>query len=347
MSLPLERTESPLPLPSLRSTDFKLEPIFHPGRQVSKHQELGIPSPQKRPQTWLYPSARQEGKVPKHKCQGDLEGLPTTDSVYTGALEEESRDPRTTDEADDIEVQPEGMDIESADDFWRYAEAVQYECVGFVQLHLGLFAVERWAKEQGQGNLVQFEGDKSCPSCGDFPDSIIWDGVSIAFGRKHVNNELSPPTVICKDAQERLIKSVPWQEWLQDAILRKKLQNWLIDGGLDSDQKNYEAGLNAQLEHAKILQLELYPWLNSLCPHLRDMFGWRLGHGAIQNNKWGPQKEYLALFQILAAEESTMQMMAQSTLHQVKIFLHNPNQYMLQDLLAVPALYTILKLEHL
>jgi hypothetical protein len=41
-----------------------------------------------------------------------------------------------------------------------------------------------------------------------------------------------------------------------------------------------------------------------------------------------------------------MQMMTRSTLSQVKIFLHNPTQHTLQELLAVPALYTILELEH-
>ncbi|KIK52150.1 hypothetical protein GYMLUDRAFT_143587, partial [Collybiopsis luxurians FD-317 M1] len=65
--------------------------------------------------------------------------------------------------------------------------------------------------------LIQFEGDKSCPSCGVYPDNIIWDGVSVAFGRKHVlNDQLEPPTVIQENAPDRLSKSIPHQEWLQD-----------------------------------------------------------------------------------------------------------------------------------
>ncbi|KIK57521.1 hypothetical protein GYMLUDRAFT_172674 [Collybiopsis luxurians FD-317 M1] len=65
-------------------------------------------------------------------------------------------------------------------------------------------------------HFIQFEGDKSHPSCGIYPDNIIWDGVSIAFGCKHVNGELQPPTLVGNDAILCSSRPCPRQEWLPD-----------------------------------------------------------------------------------------------------------------------------------
>ncbi|KIK53467.1 hypothetical protein GYMLUDRAFT_178976, partial [Collybiopsis luxurians FD-317 M1] len=211
----------------------------------------------------------------------------------------------------------------------------------------GLF----WSVWFAYVRLIQFEGDKSCPSCGDLPENIIWDGVSIAFGWKHVNDELEPPTVIQDNAPECSSQPLPHQEWLPDRKMRKKLHEWLADGGLKpnkgGESEDLALNMEACLEHTRILQLELYPWLHTLSPYLRDMFSHRLGHGALQSEKgWSPRKEYLVLFLILSAEESTMQTMTRSSLKNLETFLLSPTWENLQGLLGVPALYTVLELEH-
>ncbi|KIK53586.1 hypothetical protein GYMLUDRAFT_111580, partial [Collybiopsis luxurians FD-317 M1] len=101
---------------------------------------------------------------------------------------------------------------------WRYGE--MEPTIPFVGS--GLFRSVWFAYVR----LIHFEGDKSCPSCGDFPNNVIWDGVSIAFGWKHVNEELQPPTVICNNAPNWPSRSIPQQEWLHNAKMRKKLQEW-------------------------------------------------------------------------------------------------------------------------
>ncbi|KIK62161.1 hypothetical protein GYMLUDRAFT_112142, partial [Collybiopsis luxurians FD-317 M1] len=92
----------------------------------------------------------------------------------------------------------------------RYEESQQDPFIPFISG--GLFRSLWFA----YARLVQFEGDKSCPSCGIYPDNIIWDGVSIAFGRKHVNGELEPPTLVGKDAVVHSSRPCPRQEWLPD-----------------------------------------------------------------------------------------------------------------------------------
>ncbi|KAJ6567485.1 hypothetical protein B0H10DRAFT_1758273, partial [Mycena sp. CBHHK59/15] len=39
-------------------------------------------------------------------------------------------------------------------------------------------------------------GDMQCPDCGTHPDDTIWDGVTLAFSRKHLLASLCPPTMI-------------------------------------------------------------------------------------------------------------------------------------------------------
>lgn len=42
--------------------------------------------------------------------------------------------------------------------------------------------------------IQRFDNDMHCVQCGPTPDNVIWDGVTLAFGRKHVLESLKPPT---------------------------------------------------------------------------------------------------------------------------------------------------------
>lgn len=42
--------------------------------------------------------------------------------------------------------------------------------------------------------LQIFENDMTCDHCGPFPDTVIWDGVTLAYSKKHLLDTLEPPT---------------------------------------------------------------------------------------------------------------------------------------------------------
>ncbi|KIK55191.1 hypothetical protein GYMLUDRAFT_248796 [Collybiopsis luxurians FD-317 M1] len=200
-------------------------------------------------------------------------------------------------------------------------------------------------------HLIQFEGNKTCPSCGDYPENVIWDGVSISFGRKHINNELRPPTLVQDKAPERQSRPCPRLEWLWDSNMQKKLRDWLFQGGLGiskEDKDDYQLQLEGCVQHAKSLQLELYLWLHSHSPHLKELFNCRLGYGAVQPNskKWTPRREYLVLFQIIAADEITMQAVTRRTLQNLHSFVALPTTDNLQAFRAKEVIDTLLTLNY-
>ncbi|KIK61225.1 hypothetical protein GYMLUDRAFT_166901 [Collybiopsis luxurians FD-317 M1] len=197
--------------------------------------------------------------------------------------------------------------------------------------------------------LIEFENDKSCPFCGVFPENVIWGGVSISFGRKFVNAELEPPTMVSSQAPERPSRSSSKQEWLPDGKMRRRLREWIHDGGLKIEkgirQEDQEQILEATIERARMLETELYPWLESQSSHLKKLFRRRMGHGALDNCQWKPAQAYSALFK-LTSDKSTMQTMTRSVLRKLETFLKEPTPNNHAGLLGVPTLYTILHIEY-
>ncbi|KAJ7852089.1 hypothetical protein B0H14DRAFT_2282990, partial [Mycena olivaceomarginata] len=51
--------------------------------------------------------------------------------------------------------------------------------------------------------LQYLEGSMMCPRCGPSPENTIWDGVTLAFNRKHLLPTLEPPTVMQPKSVER------------------------------------------------------------------------------------------------------------------------------------------------
>ena len=52
-------------------------------------------------------------------------------------------------------------------------------------------------------NLQAFDNDMQCPTCGISPETVIWDGVTVAFSRKNIQSSLQPPTVCHEDSVSR------------------------------------------------------------------------------------------------------------------------------------------------
>jgi hypothetical protein len=81
-------------------------------------------------------------------------------------------------------------------------------------------------------DLQLLEDDMWCPECGPSPESVIWDGVTLAFGKKHLKSGLCPPTYKAQDAPRRQRKRVLTQQWIVvpnegRQKLRSRLLKWL------------------------------------------------------------------------------------------------------------------------
>lgn len=76
-------------------------------------------------------------------------------------------------------------------------------------------------------SLQHFVDDMSCdqPECGRAPETSIWDGITLAFGKKHLNDKLTPPTKTSPASAVRgLTKYQPKQQLLADVALRRSVR---------------------------------------------------------------------------------------------------------------------------
>jgi hypothetical protein len=64
----------------------------------------------------------------------------------------------------------------------------------------------------------------TCPQCGPAPDDVIWDGVTLAFGLKYVQESLQPPTVCHELSSSRTSHYQSHQQLIVAPALRKLLR---------------------------------------------------------------------------------------------------------------------------
>ncbi|KIK54146.1 hypothetical protein GYMLUDRAFT_63318 [Collybiopsis luxurians FD-317 M1] len=160
---------------------------------------------------------------------------------------------------------------------------------------------------------------KACPLCKTTPKNVIWDGVSISFGRKQVNNHLEPPTVVAADS------AIP---------LGDKNEQKLLKGAL--------ARRNAFFD--------LHKWLETENEPLGNLFRRTLGFSALRDDlSWKPRIQHLRLFQLeykFSAEESTVQAVNRSALKLLQVFVAHPTYPNARALVQIPALYKVLEIEY-
>ena len=76
--------------------------------------------------------------------------------------------------------------------------------------------------------LVRFENDMICPECGPSPKVTIWDGVTLAFNRKHLLQTLQPPTSIFDGAYHKgKIRTQSGLQCLEGKDLRRSIREIL------------------------------------------------------------------------------------------------------------------------
>jgi hypothetical protein len=70
--------------------------------------------------------------------------------------------------------------------------------------------------------LQYLDGSMMCPRCGPSPENTIWDGVTLAFNRKHLLPTLEPPTTMQPKSVERTTtRYISNQQLLVDRKIRR------------------------------------------------------------------------------------------------------------------------------
>lgn len=76
--------------------------------------------------------------------------------------------------------------------------------------------------------LQNFVDDMRCKLCGDTPETTIWDGITLAFGKQQLRDSLCPPTIAHPESIVRSkVGYQPHQQLLKDRTLRKKVRDAL------------------------------------------------------------------------------------------------------------------------
>ncbi|KAH6912406.1 hypothetical protein BKA70DRAFT_1423104 [Coprinopsis sp. MPI-PUGE-AT-0042] len=220
----------------------------------------------------------------------------------------------------------------------------------------------------GYAGLQAFDNDFSCQRCGPHPDSLICDGITLAFGRKHLRESLHPPTKTSDTSTIRnKVKYMPKQQLL-DSSLRKQLRmvmkapsldkHWNRDEGSESDDSDnsnrstqplppsrmtseqhhrHTALIREHLDRISVVQSAL----REHCPELADLFVEHFGAAAYSARKLVPTA-IRNLYAQIAAEESVLQLINRASLNALQKFLDDPQPSNVALTLSIPAVYEAL-----
>ncbi|KAF6749397.1 hypothetical protein DFP72DRAFT_819007 [Ephemerocybe angulata] len=218
---------------------------------------------------------------------------------------------------------------------------------------------------------LQHFGDKdmTCTTCGPAPDTVIWDGITLAFGRKHLRGSLRPPTTTGLASPVRQnVKYNPRQQLLLVAGMRKRLRaalqgppleglNLKADIGADPPlptdlEDPGEAKSEAAARRRRALEIDqhldrvesMVGELNTQCPALAQIFDEHFGAEAYSTGR-KPSAAFKNLFLQIAAEESVLQMVNYSSLLKLRSFLESPTRDNVNLLMSIPAFYKTARLK--
>ncbi|RXW15219.1 hypothetical protein EST38_g10630 [Candolleomyces aberdarensis] len=204
-------------------------------------------------------------------------------------------------------------------------------------------------------SLQAFDNDMQCIRCGPTPETTVWDGITLAFGRKHLSSTLSPPTQLSSSSPHRgKVKPYPKPQLLPNKDARRELRAVVEKGtcnfsGPLSDDEDDEDDMivdESQLPtNSYLMQVNaVQEALKLECPALAALF--LNYYGTVAERR---PKSTLAVirnfFRQIGAEESVLQMVNATSLGHIRSFLANPHHSNLSLLVTVPALYKLLELQ--
>ncbi|KAL0573495.1 hypothetical protein V5O48_008472 [Marasmius crinis-equi] len=193
-------------------------------------------------------------------------------------------------------------------------------------------------------NLQDFSNDLKCERCGDEPECLIWDGVTLGFGRKHLTNSLKPPTHV--DSRESIRRypkkpqAIPEQP---KQPLRRLLLRWMR-GSTKKPRKVQSEEEDDQGDDVRLKDFEIaLGRLAFVSEDLAYMFRRTFGVTAKLDLKL--KKRYQNFFEQLAADESALQMISVGSLKALADFVMTPSWTTASALIDIPALYHLLEAE--
>lgn len=216
---------------------------------------------------------------------------------------------------------------------------------------------------------MDFGGEFTCPSCKENLEVTIWDGVTVSFSRTSVLPTIAPPTVT-NDASPVRHLTLPQrrQQLIDDSKLRGDLESFLdgppiildmdllamvqgdANGGARFDYEAASAELRRKVDR-QVTLMERYVEIPALKLRL-DGVDPALGgffqslYGEREGRQSGTTPEvYRELFRQIAAEESVLQMINGSDMERLRTFLQRPDARTASDLMGIPALYRVVRLE--
>ncbi|KAJ6464103.1 hypothetical protein C8R45DRAFT_940278 [Mycena sanguinolenta] len=219
--------------------------------------------------------------------------------------------------------------------------------------------------------LQHLEGSMMCPQCGSSPENTIWDGVTLAFNRKHLLPSLEPPTMSQPDAIDRwTTRYVPSQQLVTNKKVRRLVRLVIVGGPLTMSRLNATVTPRGELEDpgddenedededeeeneedegsggsrkksraeraANKARLEMLERLQAIPAAVEGLSG-RAG-------KVAPEVYRRFFFQI-TAEESVLQMTTKPALQALQAFVTQPNHRNASALVEIPVIHELLSHE--
>ncbi|KAL0067311.1 hypothetical protein AAF712_005537 [Marasmius tenuissimus] len=190
-------------------------------------------------------------------------------------------------------------------------------------------------------NIQDFSRDMTCDQCGTEPDCLIWDGVTLGFGRKHLSDSLKPPTHTDNSSpirQRTYPKKPQMLPETRDQPLRRLVRRWVT-----ASMKKKGSGSNDERDSARDSESFdlILRRLVLISEEMASLFKQTFTPNAQIDTKL--KKLYGALFEQVAAEESVLQMIMPRSFGGLKDFTIRQDWNSASRLVDIPALYNVLE----
>jgi hypothetical protein len=128
--------------------------------------------------------------------------------------------------------------------------------------------------------LQHLDSNLLCPECGPIPQDTIWDGITLAFSRKHLLPSLHPPTLSDSQSIQRNARYHSGQQLVMDVKLRRAVRKVISgrslilsreDVGSENDGSENDENHIALSEKAGDELLERIDLIPDVCARLRTV----------------------------------------------------------------------------
>ncbi|KAL0058334.1 hypothetical protein AAF712_015002 [Marasmius tenuissimus] len=197
-------------------------------------------------------------------------------------------------------------------------------------------------------SIQDYSQDMRCKKCGEEPECLIWDGVSLGFGRKHIQDSLRPPTHTDSSSppHNRTYPQKP-QAIPQDSKhpIRSLIRRW-VAGTRKTRKDEHSDGSGDEMDRGRAVVQDFDVIRQRLMVVSREvgvLFERTLSLHT--NIDAALQRCYGNFFSQVAAEESVLQMLHPKSLPILERFLSAPSWQMASKLADIPVLYNVLEAE--